>query len=61
MTLSKLESEGFDFSGGYVRVPDGVEIDAIVTDQEELDLLARGAEVVEPGDQFSGTFGSEGG
>ena len=47
--MSKLESEGFDFSGGLVRVPDGIEVDAIVTDQQELDLVARGAEIVERG------------
>ena len=50
--MSKLESEGFDFSGGLVRVPDGVEVDAIVTDQQELDLIARGAEIVERGQEF---------
>ena len=52
VALSKLESEGFDFSGGVVRVPDGIEVDAVVTDQQELDLIARGAEVVEPGQEF---------
>ena len=52
VALSKLESEGFDFSGGLVRVPDGLEVDAIVTDQQELDLVARGAEIVEPGQEF---------
>src|SRR4051794_22444345 len=50
--LSRLESEGFDFSGGLVRVPDGLEADAILTDQQVLDLVARGAEIVEPGLQF---------
>ena len=52
VALSKLESEGFDFSGGLVRVPDGLEVDAIVTDQQELDLVARGAEIVEHGAEF---------
>ena len=56
--LSKLESEGFDFSGGYTRVPDGIETDAVVTDQEELDLIARGARIVEPGQEFSWGFRS---
>src|SRR3954453_12125711 len=50
--LGRLESEGFEFSGGLVRVPDGLEADAIVTDQQGLDLVARGAEIVEPGLQF---------
>ena len=53
VAMSKLESEGFDFSGGLVRVPDGIEVDAIVTDQQELDLLARGAEIVERGQEFA--------
>src|SRR3954451_8676938 len=53
VAMSKLESEGFDFSGGLVRVPDGIEVDAIVTDQQELDLVARGAEIVERGDEFT--------
>src|ERR1700754_2619525 len=53
VALSKLESEGFDFSGGLVRVPDGIEVDAIVSDQEELDLVARGAQVVEHGQEFT--------
>src|SRR3954452_25203117 len=53
VTLSKLEDEGFDFSGGRVRVPDGIEIDAIVTDRQELDLVAGGAEIVERGDEFT--------
>ncbi len=57
--LSKLESEGFDFSGGYARVPDGIETDAVVTDQELLDLVARGAEVVESGDAFGWGLGAE--
>src|SRR3954454_2669941 len=52
VALSRLESEGFDFSGGLVRVPDGIEVDAIVTDQQELDLVARGAEIVEHGAEF---------
>src|SRR3954471_11788307 len=53
VALSRLESEGFDFSGGLVRVPDGIEVDAIVTDQQELDLVARGAEIVERGQEFT--------
>jgi hypothetical protein len=52
VAMSKLEAEGFDFSGGLVRVPDGIEVDAIVTDRQELDLLARGAEIVERGAEF---------
>src|SRR4051794_15628878 len=53
VAMSELESEGFDFSGGLVRVPDGIEVDAIVTDQQELDLLARGARIVERGTEFT--------
>src|SRR3954451_20584014 len=53
VALSSLESQGFDFSGGLVRVPDGLEVDAIVTDQQELDLVARGAEIVEHGAEFN--------
>lgn len=52
VALSRLESEGFDFSGGLVRVPSGIEVDALVTDRQELDLVARGAEIVERGDEF---------
>jgi hypothetical protein len=53
VALSRLESEGFDFSGGLVRVPSGIEVDAVVTDQQELDLVARGARVVEHGEAFT--------
>ena len=52
LQLSRLESAGFDFSGGLTRVPDGLEVDAVVTEQEELELVARGAEIVEPGQEF---------
>ncbi|HWK29047.1 MAG TPA: M14 family metallopeptidase [Solirubrobacter sp.] len=52
VALAELETAGFDFSGNLTRVPDGLEVDAIVTDRQELELLARGARVVDPGREF---------
>ena len=52
VALAELESKGFDFSGNLARVPDGLEVDAIVTQAQELALVASGAEVLEPGEEF---------
>ncbi len=52
VALAELESAGFDFSGNLTRVPDGLEVDALVTPAQEVALVARGAEVLEPGEEF---------
>ncbi len=54
--LAELESRGLDVSGGYQRVPNGIEVDAVVTDREILEIEAAGGDVLEPGQGFKWGF-----
>src|SRR3954453_8376907 len=51
--LAKAESAGIDFSGNVARVPDGIEVDAIVTDEELIRLKLMGAEQVQKGPAYT--------
>ena len=50
--LAELESAGFDLNHGVTRVPTGLEVDTVVTHKRLIELVARGAKVVEPGQEF---------
>src|SRR3954447_6454901 len=57
VALAEAESAGIDFSGTPERVPDGVQSDAVVTDEQLAKLKAMGAKVVAPGQEFAWALG----
>ncbi|HET6548033.1 MAG TPA: M14 family metallopeptidase [Solirubrobacter sp.] len=54
--LADAQEAGIDFSGGAERVPTGIEADAVVTHEQELQLVAMGAEIVTPSQEFAWSF-----
>ena len=51
--LAAAESAGIDFTGNVARVPDGIEADALVTDEELLKLKLMGGEQVARGPAYA--------
>src|SRR5690349_12895429 len=50
------QNAGIDLEHGATRVPDGIEVNAVVTHEQLLEAIALGADVVEPGEEFRWTF-----
>ncbi len=59
--IDAVNSRGFDLSHGLTRVPDGVEVDAVVTDGELAELEAMGVEQVSETEQFKWSYSRDGG
>jgi Zinc carboxypeptidase/Chitobiase/beta-hexosaminidase C-terminal domain len=55
-TLDALNEAGFDIAHGAKRVPNGIEVDAVVTEAEVSQLEAMGAEVLSPDERFEWSF-----
>ena len=54
--VDAAQNAGIDLEHGATRVPNGIEVDAVVTDEQLLEAIALGADVVEPGEEFRWSF-----
>jgi hypothetical protein len=59
--LDAVADAGFDLSSGPVRVPTGVEVEAVVSDTEVAALEAMGAQVLPKDEDFAWGFQQDGG
>ncbi|MDA0136181.1 M14 family metallopeptidase [Solirubrobacter deserti] len=50
--LAEAQERGFDLDHGLERVPDGIEAKMHLSKAQELELLAMGGEILEPGEEF---------
>lgn len=50
--LAEAQDAGIDLDHGMQRVPGGIEADVHVTKEQELALIALGAQIVQPGQEF---------
>src|SRR5215207_7810615 len=50
--LAKAQNAGIDLDHGMQRVPGGIEAEAHVTKEQELELIALGAQILQPGQEF---------
>lgn len=54
--VDAVQEAGIELDHGATRVPNGIEIEAHLTQSELLRAIAAGAEVLEPGEEFQWTF-----
>jgi hypothetical protein len=54
--LDAVTEAGFDIDHGATRVPNGIEVDAVVTPSQRAQLEAMGAEVLSEREQFEWSF-----
>jgi hypothetical protein len=59
--LDAVQEAGFDLASGPVRVPTGIEVEAVVTDAEGAALEAMGAQVLPKDEDFAWSFRQDGG
>ena len=57
--IDAMNDRGYDLTHDLTRVPDGVEVDAVVTEAELAELEAMG--VTEVADEFQWSFSRDGG
>src|SRR6478735_2342976 len=50
--LAEAQNAGIDLDHGMQRVPGGIEAEAHVTKAQELELIALGAQILQPGQEF---------
>ena len=58
--VDAAQNAGIDLDHGATRVPNGIEVDAVVTHEQLLEAIALGADVVEPGEEFQWSFQADG-
>ena len=56
--LAEAQNAGIDLDHGMQRVPGGIEAEAHVTKEQELELIALGAQILQPGQEFKWSMSS---